>query len=126
LSLADDFSKFFNKKRRNLLLLLLLSFISSDKFWQMVCLSCPRVSHCLFWQNDAGRGGQSLQMFFFTLIGHGARWEGTKLVHSTPSIIQGTSVNDRERGERVELFQHKKSGRICLVVEFRKNFETKK
>ena len=105
------FFPIFLKKTRNLLLL--LSFISSDKilangFLFVLSLTCLSLS--VLAKRCRKRRAKSSNVF--TLIGHGARWEGggTKLVHSTPSIIQGTFVNDR--GENVwNLFQHNKKKR---------------
>ena len=95
--------------------------------WFFVCL----VSHVSlivwFGKTMQEEEGKVFKCFHFDWPRGEVGGGGTKLVHSTPSIIQGTFVNDR--GENVwNLFQHnkKKGGQICLVVEFRKNFETKK
>ena len=115
LSLADDFFQFF-WKRRGTCCCCCHSF-QVTKFWQMVfCLSClSRVSHCLFWQNDAGRGGQSLQMFSLWLAtgrgGRGGRnWFIPRLqsfkAHSstTEERTCGICFNTTKKKRRANLF----------------------
>ena len=117
----------FLKKTRNLLLL--LSFISSDKilangFLFVLSLTCLSLS--VLAKRCRKRRAKSSNVF--TLIGHGARWEGGDEIGSFHAFNHSRHIRQRQRRERVEFVstqQKKKAGKFVWLSNFEKILKRK-